>query len=170
MPITTLPFKIVDAHVDELGDAYLLLDNAPNNSTDMDNYNLFFGSQMIPGTIPQFTRNLGMSIRKLNGTTTKLPYLIRTGQNGFGIPYERKMFNAFEIHSTPNAHGSSYFRIFLDGRYTCETLLTPSENPNKHRKLNIPKRSSLGYAADIEITGSMPVRTIEFNFNVKGAS
>lgn len=170
-PISSMGMQIVDATVDEFEDAWVLLANSAITANDTTNINQYIADQMIPGSAPgTYFSNVGKTIRKFNGDNMKIPYLIRTGQNSFGGEYERKSFKHFEIHSVPSSDSSSYFRVFIDGNYSCESLITPSEQPAKIRKMNIPRSAALGYASDVEFSGTMNVRAIEFTFNQRGES
>lgn len=97
-------------------------------------------------------------------TGEELPIHFRTGPNPCGAPTELKRFRCVEFHG-PNQEGTLRVRIYIDGRYVCDGRAVVSDQPNRHRKVNIPVRRCVGYSIDIEAAGYIHPRAIEVHFD-----
>ena len=84
---------------------------------------------------------------------------VRTGQQSFGTPAERKRFTQVEFHGK----GTLYVRIYVDGIWISDATVTLSESPSKDRRVGIPT-GTRGYVMDIEFCGDADLRAIEFEY------
>jgi len=94
----------------------------------------------------------------------KLPFHIRTGPQGLGDVSDRKNFSHVEFHGYGSTPGTLRVRVYIDGRYVCDGNVTLSENPNTHRRINIPIGRKIGHTIDLEICGNANLRSIEYTF------
>lgn len=94
--------------------------------------------------------------------STPIPFHIRTGQQTLGDIAERKRFKYIEFHGYGVNPGTLRARIYIDGIYICDGLVSLSENPDKRRRVNIPIGKQIGYSIDVEIAGCANLRAIEF--------
>ncbi len=97
--------------------------------------------------------------------TNRIPFHIRTGQQAFGAPAERKRFHYIEFHGYGPLSGTLRVRIYIDGRYVCDGEAVTCETPNKIRRVNIPMAQCIGYTIDVEFAGDVPLRALEFAFS-----
>ena len=81
---------------------------------------------------------------------------IRTGQQAFGNPTERKRFQQLEFHGK----GTVKCRVYVDGVWICDASATMSETPTKERRIGIPVGTK-GYTLDVEFCGDADVRAME---------
>lgn len=129
----------------------------------MSDFDIFREQQMTMGTSNTFSGSDGDKIYELFADTdTVIPYHIRTGQQAFGMPAERKRFHYIEFHGWGQVSGTLRVRVYIDGVYVCEGKSVTTEAPNKVRRVNIPVTKSIGYTVDVEFAGDVPIRMIEF--------
>ena len=99
----------------------------------------------------------GRAVYKFNSSNTaRIPMSIRTGQQAFGNPTERKKFQQIEFHGK----GTVRCRIYVDGVWICDGSATMSETPTKERRIGIPVGTK-GYTLDVEFCGDADVRAVE---------
>lgn len=164
MPITTLGFKPIDMHVDDTDNVFCLFNYSSSSRSDHD---AFCSGQSRFAT--SFTWS-GASSTSLGlyafGTDPDylMPYYIRTGAQAFGDPVERKRFKQVEFHSDGPSTGTIACRVWIDGRYVCDGIMSPTETPNKIRKINLPRGMNTGYTIDVEIAGNVQFRALEFGY------
>ena len=103
-------------------------------------------------------------------STTRIPFYIRTGQQALGDPMERKRFKHVEVHADNYRSGSLAIRIWIDGVYVCDGILSPIETPTANRKINLPRGKNTGYVIDVEMAGDADLRGLEFHFSPMNAT
>jgi hypothetical protein len=165
-PITTVGMKAIDVHVDDYSVPWCLFNYSVTAGAPPSNMDVFIGAQSSMNSSPSWGTASGLGLFTFGSSKTgSIPFYIRTGQNACGDPTERKRFNNIQIHSDGSRGGTIGARVWIDGRYVCDGRLTPTETPDKRRKLNIPKNQNTGYVIDVEIAGDIPTRAIEYNFD-----
>ena len=145
--ITTLGLKADDIIVNEVGEAYALFANQgdpnPNNlvyyKTQQSNY----------GPQNNFAASSGKSIWKLFSGNGNMPIMIRTGSKSLESISERKAFHHLELYG----NGTISVRVYIDGRWVADDILTLAEGPTKPRRMNLPRGNRIGYTIDLEIYG-----------------
>lgn len=126
-------------------------------------FNLFRHQLMSMGTSNTFAGEDGNKIFELFADEQHgITYHIRTGQQCFGSPAERKRFHYVEFHGSGPLSGTLHVRVYIDGRYVCDGQSVTTETPNKVRRVNLPIAQSIGYAIDVEFSGDVPIRMMEF--------
>ena len=94
--------------------------------------------------------------------STPIPIHIRTGQQSLGSITERDQFHHIEFHGYGINPGTARVRVYIDGRYVCDDMVTLTEAPNKTRRTCIPVGQQNGYSIDVELAGHCELRAIEF--------
>ena len=124
----------------------------------------FFEAETLFGTFAPDALT-GRVIFKFGGDTSqKLPFCIRTGGQSLGAPTDRKSFRAVDVYAEGTVNGLVGIRIYIDGRYVCSGRATCSDQPNVHRRINIPVAKSEGYSIDIELAGNVRLRAVSTKF------
>ena len=128
-------------------------------SNAQDNINNFVAaeSQMLPMTPATL---VGRGIYSFNASSTfRIPIHIRTGNQSFGNPVDRKRFTQVEFHG----RGTVMVRIYVDGTYIGQWPATMTETPSKDRRIGIPI-GIRGYVMDLEFAGDADIRAIEYEY------
>jgi hypothetical protein len=100
----------------------------------------------------------GRSIYRFNGSITdRIPMHVRTGQQSFGMPSERKKFTQVEFHG----RGTVSVRVYIDGVYVASGTATMTESPSKDRRIGLPV-GLRGYTIDLEFAGDADIRAVEY--------
>lgn len=129
------------------------------------NFDKFVLAQCTMNPVADWGVPYGLSLYKFDSAVdTLIPYYIRTGEQAFGDPVERKRFKQIEFHSDGPSSGTIACRVWIDGRYVCDGIMTPTETPNRVRKINLPRGMNTGYTIDVEIAGTVPFRALEFGY------
>ena len=131
----------------------------------VDYFNEFAASESVIGRAFAPVALVGKAIYKFNSNSSvsnsrqRVPMFVRTGQQSFGTPAERKRFTQIEFHGK----GTLYVRIYVDGIWISDATVTLSESPSKDRRVGIPT-GTRGYVMDIEFAGDADLRAIEFEY------
>jgi hypothetical protein len=170
LPVTTMGMKLLDSHVNDVGEAFVLAEDtktgdlmAPSN-----NYLVFKDYQSQMGVDVAFTTS-GTVTRDLfhfavNGDYS-VPYHIRTGDNSLGSPLIKKKFRDVRFHALEDK-GTLHVRVYIDGRYICDGQSTVATNPNRERQVNIPINKCMGYSIDVEFSGDVPLRGLVITYDL----
>jgi len=111
-------------------------------------------------------KTLERSIVELFSDNEKvMPFYVRTGPIMCGNPLERKTFKSVELHTQVGQPGTLRVRIYIDGRYVCDSRVTASDAPGRHNRVNIPIGRRTGYGIDLEFSGNTPFTGIEVNYD-----
>lgn len=147
MAITTLGMKAADVIVNEVGEAYALFPNQGDAKQD----NLIYYKAQQSKIKPEnnFVVNSGRSVWKLFSGNLNMPIMVRTGAKALENVTERKAFHQIEFYG----NGNLSVRVYIDGRWVCDSVLTLSEGPSKPRRMNLPRGNRTGYSIDLEIYG-----------------
>ena len=179
--ITTLGMRPIDVFVDEFEDAYALFSNAGNETVDEEdgieaNYVNLRKFKTLNSRLQQdpedasnsdiaFIENNGLSIWRLFAGNGNMPMFIRSGQKGFGNVSERRKYSHIELYG----NGTLSVRLYIDGRYVSDDIVTLTESPNRVRKMNIPRGYRTGYTIDLEIMGDTDRLLVEYVFEEMGS-
>ena len=165
MPLSTLSMKIIDAHVSDDEQAYVMINNSVPTTDNVANYQNYLDKQVSFSNTFVYTNDDGDAVYKFNYSSNGvIPLFIRTGAQSLGYPTERKHFRAVEFHGEGINNGLLGVRVWIDGRYVCEGRATMSDNGNCIRKVNLPVAKSVGYSIDIEFTGMARIRGMEIKY------
>ena len=125
-------------------------------NTEYENFVSFYAAECTLSTA-SVSLATGRGVYKFNASnTSRIPMSIRTGQQAFGNPTERKKFQQIEFHGK----GTVRCRIYVDGVWICDGSATMSETPTKERRIGIPVGTK-GYTLDVEFCGDADVRAVE---------
>lgn len=130
-----------------------------------DNFYGFYAAQaklddFAPATLT------GRGVYRFNASaTTRIPLHVRTGQQSFGNPVERKRFTQVEFHGK----GTVYCRVYVDGIWVIDAAATLTETPTKDRRIGIPVATK-GYTMDLEFSGDADIRAVEFEYKPMAGS
>lgn len=129
-------------------------------ATVIDNFTGFYGAESALSSYSP-TSLTGRSIYKFNSAKdARVPLHIRTGQQAFGDPTERKRFSQLEFHGK----GTCYVRIYVDGVWIADGIVTMTESPDKMRRFGIPT-GTRGYTLDVEFCGDADIRAVECTYS-----
>ena len=129
-------------------------------------YNEFIKAQSVIGAPFEPQPLVGKGIFKFNSLANtangkqRVPFYCRTGAQSFGTPVERKRFTQIEFHGK----GTLYVRVYVDGVWIIDSMVTLTETPSKDRRLGIPIGTK-GYTMDIEFCGDADLRAIEYEYS-----
>lgn len=145
--ITTLGMKADDVIVNEVGEAYALFSNQGDPSQN--NLIYYKTQQSTYGPQNGFATNSGKSVWKLFSGNGNMPLMIRTGSKSLESISERKAFHHIELYG----NGTISIRVYIDGRWVADDVVTLAEGPTKPRRMNLPRGNRIGYTIDLEIYG-----------------
>lgn len=179
--ITTLGMRPIDVFVDEFEDAYALFNNAGNEVVPAEdnleaNYVNLRKFKTLNSRLQQdpedasnadvaFVENNGLSIWRLFAGDKNMPMFLRSGQKGFGNVSERRKYSHIELYG----NGTLNVRLYIDGRYVSDDIVTLTESPHRVRKMNIPRGYRTGYTIDLEIMGDTDRLLVEYVFENMGS-
>jgi len=128
-------------------------------SVEDTNFTAFYAAECTLSTA-SVSQTTGRGIYKFNSSnTSRIPLSIRTGQQAFGNPTERKRFCQLEFHGK----GTVRCRVYVDGIWICDGVATMTENPTKERRVGLPVGTK-GYVMDVEFCGDADIRAVECAF------
>lgn len=80
--------------------------------------------------------------------------------DGLGSPFSRKRMRAVILHGAGTASG----RVYVDGRLVAEGMLVATQDPDRPRRLNLP-RGSTGYSIRVELWGYFEMDHLNVEFD-----
>ena len=159
--------KIIDAHVTDGEEAFVLLENSVPTEDNVANYQNYLDKQISFSNTFVYPYADGDAVYKFNASSLgAIPLFIRTGAQSLGAPTERKRFNRIEFHGEGINNGVLAVRVYIDGRYLCDGRVTMTENGTCVRRVNLPVSKAVGYAIDVEFTGMVRLRGMEIRYEV----
>ena len=127
------------------------------------------GTPFVPSVLT------GQSIYQFDAGPQRIPLFIRTGQLAMRDqrnpwyappPVERYRFDQIEFHGK----GTLYVRLYVDGAWITDSIVTMAETPAKDRRFGVP-RGTRGYTPDLEIAGDVEyLRAIEFTYRAMSST
>jgi hypothetical protein len=130
-----------------------------------DNVSAFLAAQALMQSVVPSTLT-GRGIYSFNApSSSRIPIHIRTGNQSFGTPVERKKFTQVEFHG----RGTLQVRVYVDGVYVGQWPATMTETPAKDRRIGLPV-GTRGYTMDLEFAGDADVRAVEYEYKQMSAT
>jgi hypothetical protein len=162
-PITTLGMKVLDAHVTETGDAYILVNSYPDDRTSD-----FLAVQSIFDGTPGYQSGpTGSALMRFNPLSAlKVPIRIRSSENSAGSPQLRKRWREVRVFGD----GTCQLRVYIDGELITlangETaaVIDCTDKPGYPRRILLPP-GTWGESIAYEIIGSIDIRAIQAGFD-----
>lgn len=81
--------------------------------------------------------------------------------DGLGNPFDRKRIRAIIMHGA----GTAAARVYVDGRFVTEGTLVATQDPDRPRRLNLP-RGSTGYSIRVELWGYFEMDSLNVEFSL----
>ena len=170
MPVTTLGMKPLDAHINETGDCFLLVQNysTPPSNGPATNTDVFLAAQAQFDSYPAYgTIGLGTSVMRFNPIQArKIPIRLRAPENAGNAPHRRKRWREFRCYGD----GTGQVRLYIDGTLVTfangatQATIDAADTPAMPRRVLLPP-GSWGYSMAHEIIGPIDVRAVEYGFD-----